>query len=130
MQKEALVQAEVAFQQVQQSEGLVHLDTQAVMVMSNVAQLRAQIAAKQVELQVIRSYSTGKNPDVQLAERELAGLREQAQQMDDSNQGSGYSDLSLKNVSNPVSTISGLNETCSTSRPSLTCSGVNSRPLS
>jgi tyrosine-protein kinase Etk/Wzc len=99
IQKEALVQAEAAFQQVQQNKGLVHLDTQAGMIIGNAAQLRGQIAAKQVQLQALRSYSTENNPDLQIAEHELAGMREQLRQMEDQNQSSGYADLSLKDVS-------------------------------
>lgn len=99
IQKEALVQAEAAFQQVQQNKGLVHLDTQAGMIIGNAAQLRGQIAAKQVELQALRSYSTENNPDLQIAEHELAGLREQVGQMEGRDRPSGSSDLSLKDVS-------------------------------
>ena len=97
-QEEALIQAEAAFQQVQQSKGLIRLDTQAGALISNVALLRAQMAAKEVQLQSLRSFSTENNAEVQLAESELAGLRNQVLRLENHNQGSGNSDISLKDV--------------------------------
>src|SRR6202034_1243746 len=70
--KDALILAELAFQQVQQEKGLVQLDAQAKTMIESLAALRAQVAAKQVEVQALRSYSTERNPDLELAERELA----------------------------------------------------------
>jgi capsular polysaccharide biosynthesis protein len=63
--KEDLVAAELAFQQVQQQKGLIQLDAQARAMIESLAALRAQVAAKQVEVQALRSYSTEQNPDVQ-----------------------------------------------------------------
>ncbi len=97
-QKEALIQAEGAFQQVQQNKGLVHLDAQAGMLINGVAMLRGQIAAKEVELDALRSFSTKNNPQVQVAEDELAGLRGQVSRMEDHNRSSESSDLALKDV--------------------------------
>ncbi len=42
--------AEVSFQQVQQSKGLVQLDAQAKAMIESLALLRAQVAAKEVEV--------------------------------------------------------------------------------
>jgi len=97
-QKEVLVAAEVAFQQVQQNKGLVHLDAQANVIIGSLAQLHGQIAAKEVELEVLKSYSTEHNPDVQLAERELATMQGEATQMEQHSQSTGYSDMGLKDV--------------------------------
>jgi len=97
-QKEALVTAEVAFQQVQQNKGLVHLDAQANVIIGSLAQLRGEIAAKEVELQALKSYSTEHNPDVQLAERELSTMQGEATQMEQHSQPTGYSDMGLKDV--------------------------------
>jgi protein involved in polysaccharide export with SLBB domain len=51
--KESLVTAELAFQQVQQSKGLVHLDAQSNVVIGGLASVRANIAQKEVELQTV-----------------------------------------------------------------------------
>jgi uncharacterized protein involved in exopolysaccharide biosynthesis len=97
-QKEALIAAETAFQQVQQNKGLVHLDAQAGVIIGSLASLHGQIAAKEVELQALRSYSTEHNPDVQMAERELSAMQGEASQMEQHSQPTGYSDMGLKDV--------------------------------
>ena len=45
------------------------------MVIEKIAYLEAQITAKEVELQVMRSYSTGNNPDVQKIEETIKVLK-------------------------------------------------------
>ena len=75
--KDDVVQAEFAFQQVEQKSGIVQVNAQTSAIISGLAGLRAQITAKEVEVQSLRSYSTDRNPQVQLAESELGSLREQ-----------------------------------------------------
>jgi uncharacterized protein involved in exopolysaccharide biosynthesis len=96
--KEALVAAELAFQQVQQQKGLVQLDEQARAMIESLATLRAQVAAKQVGVQALRSYSTEQNPDVQLAERELTSLQAEETRLAQSNHSPGIAGLGLGNV--------------------------------
>jgi uncharacterized protein involved in exopolysaccharide biosynthesis len=96
--REALVAAELAFQQVQQQKGLVQLDAQAKAMIESLAVLRAQVAAKQVEVQALRSYSTEQNPDVQLAERELTSLQAEESSLEQSNHAPGIAGLGLGNV--------------------------------
>lgn len=96
--KEALISAELAFQQVQQTKGLVQLDAQAKAMIESVAALRAQVAAKQVEVQALRTYSTENNPDMQLAERQLSTLEAEAAHLGQSNHGGGFSDIGLADV--------------------------------
>jgi uncharacterized protein involved in exopolysaccharide biosynthesis len=96
--KEALVAAALAFQQVQQQKGLVQLDAQAKAMIEGLAALRAKIEAKQVEVQAIRSYSTEQNPDVQLAEKELASLEAEEASLEQRNNVPGIAGLGLGNV--------------------------------
>jgi uncharacterized protein involved in exopolysaccharide biosynthesis len=96
--REALVAAELAFQQVQQQKGLVQLDAQAKAMIEGIAALRAQVSAKQVEVQALRSYSTEQNPDVQLAERELTSLQAEESRLEQSNHVPGIAGLGLGNV--------------------------------
>jgi uncharacterized protein involved in exopolysaccharide biosynthesis len=96
--KDALVAAELSFQQVQQQKGLVQLDAQAKAMIESLTAIRAQAAAKQVEVQALRSYSTEQNPDVQLAEKELASLQAEEARLEQSNQGQGIAGLGLGNV--------------------------------
>ena len=96
--REALVAAELAFQQVQQQKGLIQLDAQAKAMIEGLAALRAQVAAKQVEVQALRSYSTEQNPDVQLAERELTSLQAEEAGLEQRNHVPGIAGLGLGNV--------------------------------
>jgi uncharacterized protein involved in exopolysaccharide biosynthesis len=96
--KDALVAAELAFQRVQQQKGLVQLDAQAKVMIEGISAIRAQIAAKQVEVQALRSYSTERNPDVQLADQELSSLQAEKERMEQNNHAPGLAGLGLGNV--------------------------------
>src|SRR6202044_977210 len=96
--KESLVTAEIAFEQVQQKKGLVQLDAQAKTMIQGLAVLRAQIDAKDVELQAMRSYSTEHNPEVALAEQELASLRAESARLQQRNHSVGFGDMGLEDV--------------------------------
>ena len=94
----ALVRDELHFEQVQQKKGLVQLDVQAKAMIEGLALLRAQVAAREVEVQALRSYSTEHNPELELAEGELASLRAEAAQLEQRNHSSGFADLGLGDV--------------------------------
>ena len=96
--KDALVAAELTFQLVQQQKGLVQLDAQAKAMIEGIGALRAQVAAKQVEVQALRSYSTERNPDVQLGERELTSLQAEEGRLEQANHSPGIAGLGLGNV--------------------------------
>jgi tyrosine-protein kinase Etk/Wzc len=96
--KDALLAAELSFQQVQQSKGLVQLDAQAKAMIEGLALLRAQVAAREVEVQALRSYSTEHNPELELAEGELSSLRAESTRLEQRNHSSGFADLGLRDV--------------------------------
>jgi len=96
--KDTLLNAELAFKEVQQSKGLVQLDAQAKAMIESLTALRAQIAAKEVELHAMRSYATDSNPGVQIADRELASLRDQAARLEERSHSGGYTELGLRDV--------------------------------
>jgi tyrosine-protein kinase Etk/Wzc len=72
--KENLADAEEALKLTQQKTGLIQLDGQARAVIESVAQLRGQVAAKEVQIRAMHQFAAEQNPDLQLAEQELAGL--------------------------------------------------------
>src|SRR5208337_2949477 len=74
-EREALSRAELAVKQVEEKSGLVQPEAQGRAIVASVADLRAQIATHEVQLQTMRSYATANNPDLKRAELELAGLR-------------------------------------------------------
>jgi uncharacterized protein involved in exopolysaccharide biosynthesis len=72
-----LASAEEALKQTQQSTGVLQLDSQARALIESASVLRAQIGAKEVQLQAMRSYATEQNPDTVIAEQQLAALKAQ-----------------------------------------------------
>ena len=75
--KASLSKAEEDIRGFQESTGALQVDAQARAVIGGIATFRAQIAAKEVQLKVLRSYATPQNPDVQKIEEELQGLKEE-----------------------------------------------------
>jgi uncharacterized protein involved in exopolysaccharide biosynthesis len=80
--KENLVQAEQLLRTVQEKSGMVVLDKQAEAIINGVAQLKAQIAEREVRLRVLRTGATSENPDVQRLSSELSGLRAELARME------------------------------------------------
>lgn len=74
---EALTQSEEAMQGFQESSGALKIDDQAAAILQGISSLSAQIAAKEVQIQVMKSYATPNNPDLKKSEEELHALREQ-----------------------------------------------------
>jgi tyrosine-protein kinase Etk/Wzc len=75
--KDALVTAEVAMRRSQEATGVIKLDEQGKAIIESIAKLRAQIAAKEVQLSALRTFATDRNPDYILARQELTELRVQ-----------------------------------------------------
>ncbi len=96
-QKDALALAEANLNQVQKNKGMVH-PMQAEVIMGTLAMLRAQIAAQEVEVEGLKSFSTERNSDLQLAEKELATMKAEAAQMAEHGSSNDFSDLGLKDV--------------------------------
>lgn len=80
--KTALVKAEEAMRGFQEKTGALEVKEQARAVIEGIANLRAQIAAKEVQLKVMKTYATPQNPDFQRTEEELRGLREQLSRLE------------------------------------------------
>ena len=72
-----MANAEEALKQTEQTTGLIQLDSQARALIESAAALRAQIAAKEVQIQGMQTYATGENAQLVQAQRELEGLRAQ-----------------------------------------------------
>lgn len=87
--REALSRAEEAMKGFQERSGAVQIDAQAAAVIGGISELRAQIAAKEVQLRVMRTYSTPRNPDVVRAEEELGGMLEQLSRLEAAGDGGG-----------------------------------------
>ena len=92
--KDDLANAEVALKETQQKTGLIQMDSQAKAIIESVAAIRAQIAAKEVEVQAMQFSATEQNPDLLLLRQQLAGLRAQAAKLENQ-QNSGGGDIQV-----------------------------------
>src|SRR5580765_8998594 len=81
--------AEEAMRKTQQSTGVLQIDSQARALIESAAVLRAQVVAKQVQIQGMRSFATEDNPDVVLAKEQLAALQSQLEHVAGSKQDTG-----------------------------------------
>jgi len=79
--KNNLADSEQALKETEQRTGLIQLDAQAKAIIESVGKLRAAIAAKEVEVYTMRLFSTERNPELQLREQQLSGLRAQLARM-------------------------------------------------
>jgi capsule polysaccharide export protein KpsE/RkpR len=80
--RENLARAEEEMKQTEQRTGVMELDGQAHAMIASAAVLRAQVAAKQVEIQAMRQFAADENPDLERARQELSGLEAQLSAMD------------------------------------------------
>lgn len=76
-----LASAEARLEQLQQRTGLIQPEGQVTGVIKATADLKAAIAAKEIQLAAMRSFATDKNPDLIRAQQELAALRQQLRQL-------------------------------------------------
>ena len=72
-----LENADEALKRTQLSTGMVQVDGQARAMIDSAARLRAQIVAKEVQIEAMRSYAGDENPALTQAQTELDGLRAQ-----------------------------------------------------
>jgi tyrosine-protein kinase Etk/Wzc len=75
--KNNLANAEQALAETEQKTGVIQPDSQARALIESAASLRAQITAREVQIQGMQTYATGENSELIQAQQELAGLRAQ-----------------------------------------------------
>ena len=92
--REKLTESEEAMTRTQQSTGVLQIDSQARSLIESAAILRAQVVAKQVQIESMRSFATDDNPRLILAKQELASLQSKLDHLAGSQQDAG-SDINL-----------------------------------
>jgi uncharacterized protein involved in exopolysaccharide biosynthesis len=75
--QENLAAAENALKTTEQSTGVLQIDSQTRALIEAAASLRAQVVAKQVQLQGMRSYATDDNPQMVETRQQLSALQSQ-----------------------------------------------------
>ncbi|MGE5645919.1 MAG: Wzz/FepE/Etk N-terminal domain-containing protein [Acidobacteriota bacterium] len=81
-EKNALADAEVALKKVQQASGLVLPEGQSEALIRSIAQLRAEIAGREVQLQGMSAYAAPGNPQLRMVQREVDALRAQLNKLE------------------------------------------------
>ncbi|STR25519.1 Tyrosine-protein kinase ptk [Janthinobacterium lividum] len=79
--KDDLADAEIALRKTQESTGLLQPDGQVQGIIRSVAQLEGTIAAKEVQLNSMRSFATSNNPDLMRLQSEIQGYRAQLEKL-------------------------------------------------
>ncbi|KMN83062.1 hypothetical protein JW897_01735 [Chromobacterium alkanivorans] len=87
--KTQLTSAETALRQTQERTGMIQPDGQVQAIMNTVTLLKANIAAKEVQLEALRSYATEQNPLYQRTKQELMGLKTQLAKLENGAETSG-----------------------------------------
>ncbi|NOT64913.1 MAG: hypothetical protein HOP06_02535 [Methylotenera sp.] len=91
--KDSLANAEVALKETQERTGLIALDKQGEAIIKAVAELRAQLAVKEVELSAMRAYATEQNPDYRQLREVVSGLRGQLAKVESNNSSTGKGNI-------------------------------------
>jgi uncharacterized protein involved in exopolysaccharide biosynthesis len=86
--KDDLANAEEALKMTELSTGVIQPDSQARALIDSAANLRAEITARDVQIQGMQTYATAENSQLVQAQKELEGMREQLAKLGGSEEGS------------------------------------------
>jgi uncharacterized protein involved in exopolysaccharide biosynthesis len=76
-EKSALTAAENDLKQTSEKTGVIILSGQAASLIQSLAQLRAQIASREVQISAMRTFATDENPNIIRIQEEIGSLRGQ-----------------------------------------------------
>lgn len=93
-----LTDAEQRLKTSQEKSGMIQLGAQVQGLLTGVAQLKGMIAAKEVQLNTMRSFATAQNPESRRMEEEIRGLKNQLSKLEQgsSRNGNGASVVTEK----------------------------------
>jgi capsule polysaccharide export protein KpsE/RkpR len=80
-EKNALADAEVELKKTQEQTGLIAPLGQAQVEIDTIAQVRAEISSRQIELSALKQAATNQNPEVIRLQTEIDGLEQQLQRL-------------------------------------------------
>jgi tyrosine-protein kinase Etk/Wzc len=75
--KDDLKKAEESMKSFQEKHKAIKVDTQAIVTMQGIAQMKADLISKEIQLASLRSYQTDENPQVKLLQSGISKLRGQ-----------------------------------------------------
>lgn len=79
---EKLASAQIALKHAVDVDGITMPDVQSEALVGSLAQLRAQISAKEIQISSMGSYASDSNPDLVLAKQQLVALQEQLNKLE------------------------------------------------
>jgi tyrosine-protein kinase Etk/Wzc len=80
-EKNALADAEVELKKTEEQTGLISLSGQAQVEIDSIAQVRAQISSKEIELGALKQAATDQNPEVVRLQTQIDVLEQQLQKL-------------------------------------------------
>jgi tyrosine-protein kinase Etk/Wzc len=83
-EKDHLAKAETALKKTQEQKGIYQVGSQVEAVIRSMAQMRAEISAREVSLQRLKAGATKQNPEVLRQEIELTAMRKQLKNLESS----------------------------------------------
>jgi uncharacterized protein involved in exopolysaccharide biosynthesis len=92
--RDQLSNAEIALRQAIDTKGLAGIDVQSRAILEPSAQLRAQIALREVQLSAIRIFATDQHPDIERFRHEIASMKRELGKLEG---GDGKAGPSLQN---------------------------------
>jgi tyrosine-protein kinase Etk/Wzc len=81
-EKDALADAEVELKKTEEQTGLISPGGQAQVEIEAIAQVRAQISAREIELGALKQAATDQNPEVIRLQTQIDGLEQQLQKLE------------------------------------------------
>jgi tyrosine-protein kinase Etk/Wzc len=94
-ERNALTHAENDLKAIQEKTGIITLAGQSEMAIRSIAEMRAEITSREVELQAIRAYGTDENPDVFRVQREIDALRKELANRENAQQSMAMGDTEI-----------------------------------
>lgn len=82
--KDKLTVAEIALRTTQEKTGIVQPERQVQAIITSLAQLKGQIAAKEIQINAMRTFATSQNPEYVRAQEELRGMQSQLARLEQS----------------------------------------------
>jgi tyrosine-protein kinase Etk/Wzc len=81
-EKDALADAEVELKRTEEQTGLISLNGQAQVGIDAIAQVRAQISSREIELGALKQAATDQNPEVVRLQTQIDGLEQQLKKLE------------------------------------------------
>lgn len=96
--KDNLASAEQALKSALDTRGVISVDVESRATLENIARLRAQISAKQIELSSMSAFLTSTNPDYRRTQETLASLQAELSKLENGRPGDNQAVSSQKSV--------------------------------